>query len=769
MAAPTPHRRPHKRLWLVYASLGLFLCAAAYIHFHSLTTPASGIVAERNASGQWFISSILPASIAEGWQAEPGDRLLSFDGRSDPKLFIHDGEKLVTGFKRVELEDRNGTRRTIVVEPGAENLWKYGVSFLSELFLLGVGVYAVRKVPESRLIRQFFALNLVLAACFLTMFSDEMHLSNYAFSFCAVWLPYCLLTFYLSFAFRSMQGRFRPLLVGYRLYSAAFSGVIAYGIVNGNIGDWASQLLNMALIGTLLMMAGLTAFYWKRFDRIEKNHVLVLVCGTIAGVLPYLLLYAYPFLLGQDHYVPLEYTFISLVPVSGILTYLLVRRQMLDMKFYVPRMAVHGLYYGATLGLFLTAAASGSAFHAASLFALFGLLTYGYRRVLLRLRKRETRTIERLQHQKLRLSLQLAEKSNIREIIKLFAELLHETIEVQGLVLVYYDDEGSPIAHGTGIYEGKWAFGSAEPPDEEPPFVRTIELTHGSGERSLGRLYLGPKTNMTMFSSEEQRVIEKFRVEAIQMLLNVRLLFRLQNEYNMNKERMDRSERRFRDFQTYSRMLLEAREEEKIKISYFLHDDLLQNLIFLSRDLEELHDTGRYDPERTAAWLKCLYDSQRSIRSMSDTLYPHILDKGDFQDALRWLLLDMNRSDEVAVSLQYDAPSPEPFPAYVKTNLFRAVRELVVNAFKHAEASELQVSVWLQRDFVCCSVSDNGKGFSDAADLRRSGSVRSRFGLMSVCDRMERLGGSAKIDSVPGRGTSVTLKMPLRKEGELIL
>ncbi|MNL60538.1 sensory histidine kinase DcuS [compost metagenome] len=62
-----------------------------------------------------------------------------------------------------------------------------------------------------------------------------------------------------------------------------------------------------------------------------------------------------------------------------------------------------------------------------------------------------------------------------------------------------------------------------------------------------------------------------------------------------------------------------------------------------------------------------------------------------------------------------------------------------------------------------CIVSDNGKGFSEAT-ARPAAERGSGFGLMSVCDQMEHLGGSADIDSVPGQGTTVTLKLPLVKE-----
>ncbi|WP_391575022.1 ATP-binding protein [Cohnella sp.] len=716
-----------------------------------------------------MISGIQKETIATRWDVELGDRIVSFDGRPNPKLFVVDGDKLPIGVKRLEVLDKEGQKRTIVIQPTRTDKLENGFAFLMEAFLIGVGWFSVRKMPESKLIRRFFLLNVLIAFSIVALFSDELYLSNYLFLYCAIWLPYVMLSFYLLFAFRSMHSRFRPLLLGYQAYSAACSAFATFLIFRLESYSWMSDLLNVVLIATLILMAGITAFFWTRFDRIEKNQLFILFLGVFISLMPYALLYALPHLLWMDYFVSAEYTLVGLVPISGTLTYLLVRRQMVDVKFYFPRLAIHSLYYGCTLGLFLLAAAWDNIGYAACLCVLFGLMTLGYRKLLPRIRGHEKSKKEWFDSQKLRLSLQMAEKKTVRDTLKLFTDFLQEKIDVQGLALVYLDHDAPPLVHGTGIYEDKWKFGMADLPNNEDwsrkkEFAQVMDLTHGTDGLRLGYLCLGPKTNHTLFSSEEQGIIEKFRIEAIQVLLNVRQLFRLRHEYETNKGQTGPQEQQFRDFRTYSQMLLEAREAEKIRISYFLHDDLLQNLIFLSRDLEELHDTGRYEAERAATWLKCLYDSQRSIRSLSDNLYPHILDKGDLHEALRWLLRDMNREEEIAVSLHYEAPSPEPLPAFIKANLFRAVRELIVNVFKHAQASEMQVRVWISRDCVYCSVTDNGKGFPDASALRDSTTIGSRFGLLSVCDQMEHLGGTADIDSLPGQGTSVTLKIPLYKE-----
>ncbi|MEK5238772.1 ATP-binding protein [Paenibacillus sp. FSL L8-0470] len=764
-------QRPRVSRRIIYIFMGLVVLATTYIQIQLFTNPYSGISVEPDSSGGWIISRIDRDSPGSRTNLKPGDRILAFDGEPEPEVFIVDRRRLLTGTHSLKVESKEGQPYTLQLKAGSKDKLENGFAFVMEIFLVGVGTYALCRNPESLLIRRFLLMNLLFAFVIVALFSDELMLSGYLFTFCAIWMPYAIISFYLLFAFRPIYSKFRALLRGYQVYSLMFS-VFAVGfMLQRHVYDWVTNVLNVALLATLLLMAAITVWHWSKFDRIEKNQLYILFTGITVSLLPYVWLYALPYLLWDRYWITAEYALVGLVPISATFTYLLVQRQVLDMRFYIPRLAAHSLYFSLTLVLFLLTTVWGSIGYAVLLFILLALLTGGYRLLLRRLRHGEKRKKDWLEQQKLLLSLQLAGNKNIRDILKLFAELLQDMIEVEGLTLVYFDDSSLPLVHNTGIYEEKGTKGPAplrDTPDLEwsagGEYAAVFELVHELEEQRLGYLCLGPKRNQTLFSAEEQRIIQKFRSEAVQMLMNARHLLRLRREYEDNQKQIDHYERQVHDFRSYSQSLLEAREAEKVRISYFLHDDLLQNLIFLSRDLEELHDTGRYQQERNAKWLKCLADSQRSIRALSDHLYPHILDKGDLQEALHWLLQDMNRLEELNVTLQFEAPLPDAFPVFIKASLFRAARELVVNVFKHAMASELKVRVWIDGDSIYCSVSDNGVGFNRNIAVTAPPDGRPRFGLLSIREQMEHLGGTALIDSVPEQGTSVTLKIPLYKE-----
>ena len=91
--------------------------------------------------------------------------------------------------------------------------------------------------------------------------------------------------------------------------------------------------------------------------------------------------------------------------------------------------------------------------------------------------------------------------------------------------------------------------------------------------------------------------------------------------------------------------------------------------------------------------------------------------------------------------------------------LFRSARELLLNVVKHARASSVRLEVAREEGTMRITVADDGAGF-DPTDLRISDEM-SRFGLFSVRERMAALGGMLELDSAPGRGTRVSLEVPL--------
>ena len=98
----------------------------------------------------------------------------------------------------------------------------------------------------------------------------------------------------------------------------------------------------------------------------------------------------------------------------------------------------------------------------------------------------------------------------------------------------------------------------------------------------------------------------------------------------------------------------------------------------------------------------------------------------------------------------------------VKVLLYQSVRELLFNVVKHAHADEATVSVTRPTpDTVEVVVADGGRGFEMSEHLRRVSSPNG-FGLFSISERLEYVGGSARVESAPGRGTRVTLTAPLQ-------
>ena len=93
--------------------------------------------------------------------------------------------------------------------------------------------------------------------------------------------------------------------------------------------------------------------------------------------------------------------------------------------------------------------------------------------------------------------------------------------------------------------------------------------------------------------------------------------------------------------------------------------------------------------------------------------------------------------------------------------LYQSVRELLLNVVKHARIDHARVSVSLGEDErLTLSVQDQGLGF-DTGSLQAK-STGEHFGLLSVIERMTAMGGSFEANSGPGRGTTVTLRLPLK-------
>jgi signal transduction histidine kinase len=168
-----------------------------------------------------------------------------------------------------------------------------------------------------------------------------------------------------------------------------------------------------------------------------------------------------------------------------------------------------------------------------------------------------------------------------------------------------------------------------------------------------------------------------------------------------------------------------------------------------------------------AAVLKTVSDSlgqaMSEARSLTFDLSFPILQQLGFEAAVEaWVVGHIQ--GKFGTEMQFhDDGQPKPLDDDVRILLFRNVRELLMNVVKHAKAKKVKVSIRRASRQIQVSVEDNGVGF-DPAESAAKAVKTGAFGLFSIRERLEELGGALEIESEPGRGTRVTMRAPVVSE-----
>jgi signal transduction histidine kinase len=209
-----------------------------------------------------------------------------------------------------------------------------------------------------------------------------------------------------------------------------------------------------------------------------------------------------------------------------------------------------------------------------------------------------------------------------------------------------------------------------------------------------------------------------------------------------------------------ARKLLSSQEDERRSISRELHDDLGQLLTSVCLDLEHAERAGE-DERRTvlARGLSTTRTALDRVRAISSLLRPPMLDDLGIELAVTSLIEEFTTRSGVDVQVALDFGA-EPIPDLLAGQVFRIIQEALTNVARHAEAETAYVTVTVRDDRLDLTVSDDGRGFDvDSVPMHH------RFGLLGMRERAELLGGSFRLQSAAGSGTSIRVSMPLSRAG----
>ena len=211
-----------------------------------------------------------------------------------------------------------------------------------------------------------------------------------------------------------------------------------------------------------------------------------------------------------------------------------------------------------------------------------------------------------------------------------------------------------------------------------------------------------------------------------------------------------------------ARRLSTAQEDERRRISRDLHDSAGQLLTGLSLAFKAVETSGDLPPPTAARLVEAqriMNDLGRELHGLAVRLRTTSLDDIGLEPTLGQLVAEWSARSGVKAEYHSAGLGPERLPAEVETTLYRVVQEALTNVSKHAGATAVSVVVTRPGAFVSVVIEDNGSGFDP--DVAPKG----RLGLFGMQERVELVGGTIDIESVPGSGTTVAVQVPVPTEG----
>ncbi|MGE5837265.1 MAG: ATP-binding protein [Acidobacteriota bacterium] len=212
------------------------------------------------------------------------------------------------------------------------------------------------------------------------------------------------------------------------------------------------------------------------------------------------------------------------------------------------------------------------------------------------------------------------------------------------------------------------------------------------------------------------------------------------------------------ELERLSSQLMQAQEEERRRIARELHDEIGQALTALKLELAIVE---RSAPAPAAAGLseaRTITDrALQSVRDMSQLLHPSMLDDLGLPDTATWYLRGFSRRTGITSELVVERLERRLDPD-VESCTYRIIQEALTNVARHAEASQCRVEIARTDAALRIRIEDNGKGFDEASD---PAPAARGLGLVGVRERVARLGGTFRVESRLGIGTSLMVELPV--------
>jgi signal transduction histidine kinase len=222
-----------------------------------------------------------------------------------------------------------------------------------------------------------------------------------------------------------------------------------------------------------------------------------------------------------------------------------------------------------------------------------------------------------------------------------------------------------------------------------------------------------------------------------------------------------------RKLRQLTRQIISAQEEERKEISRELHDGVVQTLVGINVELSALGQGAsiglRAMKAKIARTRRLVENSVNAVHRFARELRPAVLDDLGLIPALHAYNKSLAARKKIKIKLTAFG-GVEALGNAKRTVLFRVAQEALTNVSRHAQATQVRMSITEISGAIRMEISDNGKSFQvDKILLAKN---HKRLGLIGMKERIEMVGGSLTIESAPGKGTTVRAEVPFTQEKE---
>lgn len=229
---------------------------------------------------------------------------------------------------------------------------------------------------------------------------------------------------------------------------------------------------------------------------------------------------------------------------------------------------------------------------------------------------------------------------------------------------------------------------------------------------------------------------------------------------NLEKRVVDRTKeihRKKEQLKSLTAELVASEQRERQKFASILHDDLQQLLVSAKMYLSMV--SSQYEDDNLEKTLEIIDRARNVTRNLTKSLSSEKLYERGFDSALQWLKRNMAEYHYLNVELDINVENVnEKLDVEVGILLFESIRELLLNVVKHARVDSAILRVCTEKESLKIFVEDKGAGF-DPEDL--TDNPENGFGIYNIKKRLKAVGGFLDLDSKPGDGTRVKVKVPL--------